>query len=60
MCGVPIMKDGHGLGAVGVSGVSSQEDAQISVAGMAGLGLWWQAGADYAYLVRISLPSLVA
>ena len=37
--GVPIMKDGHCLGAVGVSGVKSQEDAQIAAAGIAALGL---------------------
>lgn len=37
--GVPIMKDGQCLGAVGVSGVKSNEDAQIARAGMAALGL---------------------
>ena len=37
--GVPIMKDGHCLGAVGVSGVKSAEDAQIARAGIAALGL---------------------
>lgn len=37
--GVPIMKDGHCLGAVGVSGVKSTEDAQIAKAGVAALGL---------------------
>ena len=37
--GVPIMKDGQCLGAVGVSGVKSQEDAQIARAGIAALGL---------------------
>ena len=37
--GVPIMKDGQGLGAVGVSGVKSTEDAQIAKAGIAALGL---------------------
>ena len=37
--GVPIMKDGQCLGAVGVSGVKSTEDAQISKAGIAALGL---------------------
>lgn len=37
--GVPIMKDGHCLGAVGVSGVKSTEDAQIARAGIAALGL---------------------
>lgn len=37
--GVPIMKDGQCLGAVGVSGVKSVEDAQIGRAGMAAIGL---------------------
>ncbi|HYW57960.1 MAG TPA: heme-binding protein [Polaromonas sp.] len=37
--GVPIMKDGQCLGAVGVSGVKSTEDAQIARAGMAAIGL---------------------
>ena len=37
--GVPIMKDGHCIGAVGVSGVKSNEDAQIAKAGIAALGL---------------------
>ena len=37
--GVPIMKDGECLGAVGVSGVKSSEDAQIAKAGIAALGL---------------------
>lgn len=37
--GVPIIKDGHCLGAVGVSGVKSSEDAQIAKAGIAALGL---------------------
>lgn len=37
--GVPIMKDGHCLGAVGVSGVKASEDAQIARAGIAALGL---------------------
>ena len=36
--GVPIMKDGICLGAVGVSGVKSPEDAQIAKAGIAALG----------------------
>ncbi len=35
--GVPIMVDGHCLGAVGVSGVKSAEDAQIAKAGIAAL-----------------------
>lgn len=33
--GVPIIKDGQCLGAVGVSGVKSNEDAQIAKAGIA-------------------------
>jgi uncharacterized protein GlcG (DUF336 family) len=37
--GVPIMQDGQCLGAVGVSGVKSSEDAQIARAGIAALGL---------------------
>jgi glc operon protein GlcG len=37
--GVPIMKDGECLGAVGVSGVKSSEDAQIAKAGIAAIGL---------------------
>jgi uncharacterized protein GlcG (DUF336 family) len=37
--GVPIMKDGQCVGAVGVSGVKSEEDAQIAKAGIAALGL---------------------
>jgi len=37
--GVPIMKDGQCLGAIGVSGVKSTEDAQIARAGMAAIGL---------------------
>ena len=37
--GVPIMKDGQCLGAVGVSGVKSAEDAQIARAGLAAIGL---------------------
>lgn len=36
--GVPIIVDGHCLGAVGVSGVKSSEDAQIARAGIAALG----------------------
>jgi glc operon protein GlcG len=36
--GVPIMKDGQCLGAVGVSGVKSHEDAQVAKAGIAALG----------------------
>ncbi|MBA2676679.1 heme-binding protein [Ramlibacter sp.] len=37
--GVPIVKDGVCIGAVGVSGVKSTEDAQIARAGIAALGL---------------------
>ena len=37
--GVPIVKDGQYLGAVGVSGVKSNEDAQIAKAGIAAIGL---------------------
>ncbi|MBA3772283.1 MAG: heme-binding protein [Ramlibacter sp.] len=37
--GVPILKGGQCLGAVGVSGVKSTEDAQIARAGIAALGL---------------------
>ena len=37
--GVAIMKDGFCLGAVGVSGVKSSEDAQIAKAGIAAIGL---------------------
>ncbi len=37
--GVAIMKDGQCLGAVGVSGVKSAEDAQIARAGIAAVGL---------------------
>ena len=36
--GVPIVKDGQVIGAVGVSGVKSPEDAQIARAGIAALG----------------------
>lgn len=37
--GVPVMKDGQCIGAVGVSGVKSPEDAQIARAGIAAIGL---------------------
>jgi uncharacterized protein GlcG (DUF336 family) len=37
--GVPIVVDGHVVGAVGVSGVKSAEDAQIAKAGIAALQL---------------------
>jgi glc operon protein GlcG len=37
--GVPILKEGQCLGAVGVSGVKSAEDAQIARAGIAAIGL---------------------
>jgi glc operon protein GlcG len=36
--GVPILVDGQCLGAVGVSGVKSVEDAQVAKAGIAALG----------------------
>ena len=37
--GVPIVVDGHTVGAVGVSGVKSPEDVQIAKAGIAALGI---------------------
>jgi len=37
--GVPILKDGQCIGAVGVSGVKSNEDAQIARAGIAAIGI---------------------
>ena len=37
--GVPILKDGVCIGAVGVSGVKSNEDAQIARAGIGAIGL---------------------
>ncbi|MBK7532038.1 heme-binding protein [Piscinibacter sp.] len=37
--GVPVVAGGHCVGAVGVSGVKSAEDAQIARAGIAALGL---------------------
>jgi glc operon protein GlcG len=37
--GVPIVKDGQCIGAVGVSGVKSTEDAQVARAGIAALNL---------------------
>lgn len=37
--GLPILKDGQCVGAVGVSGVKSTEDAQIARAGIAAIGL---------------------
>ena len=36
--GVPVIVDGHCIGAVGVSGVKSSEDAQVARAGIAALG----------------------
>lgn len=36
--GVPVVVDGHCVGAVGVSGVKSTEDAQVARAGIAALG----------------------
>ena len=35
--GIPVMVDGQCIGAVGVSGVKSSEDAQVARAGIAGL-----------------------
>ena len=37
--GVPIIKEGQVIGAVGVSGVKSTEDAQVAKAGISALGL---------------------
>ncbi|MBB5391762.1 MULTISPECIES: heme-binding protein [unclassified Herbaspirillum] len=37
--GVPVVIDGHYVGAVGVSGVKSSEDVQIAKAGIAALAL---------------------
>ena len=37
--GLPILKDGQCIGAIGVSGVKSNEDAQIARVGIAALGL---------------------
>lgn len=37
--GVPILVEGQCIGAIGVSGVKSSEDAQIAKAGIAALGL---------------------
>jgi uncharacterized protein GlcG (DUF336 family) len=37
--GVPIIVEGQVVGAVGVSGVKSSEDAQVAKAGIAALGL---------------------
>lgn len=37
--GVPIMAQGECVGAIGVSGVQSQQDEQIAKAGIASLGL---------------------
>ncbi len=37
--GVPIVVDGEYIGAVGVSGVKSAQDAEIAMAGIAALGL---------------------
>ncbi|MCC7179271.1 MAG: heme-binding protein [Acidobacteria bacterium] len=36
--GVPVTVDGRIIGAVGVSGVTSQQDAQVASAGVAALG----------------------
>jgi glc operon protein GlcG len=37
--GVPVLVDGHCVGAVGVSGVKSHEDAQVARAGISALNL---------------------
>lgn len=37
--GVPILRDGHCIGAVGVSGVKSDQDAETAKAGIAALAL---------------------
>jgi len=37
--GVPVLVQGHCIGAVGVSGVKASDDAQIARAGIAALGL---------------------
>ena len=37
--GVPIVVDGHVIGAVGVSGVKSADDVRIAKAGIAALGI---------------------
>ena len=37
--GAVLVKDGQVLGAVGVSGVKANEDAQVAKAGIAALGL---------------------
>jgi glc operon protein GlcG len=36
--GVPVLVEGHCVGAVGVSGVKSSEDSQVAKAGIAALG----------------------
>lgn len=36
--GVPVVVDGHVVGAVGVSGVKSEQDAQVAKAGIHSLG----------------------
>ncbi|QTD44320.1 heme-binding protein [Ottowia testudinis] len=37
--GVPIMKDGQCIGAIGISGAKPAEDTQVAKAGIAALGL---------------------
>ena len=37
--GVPIMKDGQCIAAIGVSGAKPAEDTQVAKAGIAALGL---------------------
>ena len=68
--GVPIMKDGQCLGAVGVSGVKSTEDAQIAKAGIGAIGLAqatlgegnaiWSESACPAWLPAADKPSRCA
>lgn len=37
--GVPVLAEGHCIGAIGVSGVKPAQDAQVAKAGIAALGL---------------------
>ena len=50
--GVPIIVDGHVVGAIGVSGVKSSEDAQIAKAGVAALVIQVPKQRPLAPLVR--------
>jgi uncharacterized protein GlcG (DUF336 family) len=55
--GVPILVDGQCVGAVGVSGVKSSEDAQIARAGIAALQLeHLETGVGTAILHRFTRP----